>query len=113
MKQTYYLFIAIIGIALSACGTVSRSSGAMQLGPDTYRISARASMGNPTDSQKMALIEAKDYCTVLKREIMVIATEPSKSFGPFEVTFRCLIAGDPELVRPTLEKTPDTVIRIK
>lgn len=113
MKKTASVLISLLSLTLGACGTVPRSSGAMQLGPDTYRISARASMGNSTESQKMALLEAKEYCISMKREMVVIATDLDKNFGPFEVTFRCLNAGDPDLVRPTLEKAPDTVIRVK
>lgn len=113
LKDVAFALSSLLGLMLSACGTIPRSSGTLQLGPDTYRISARASLGNPIESQKMALLEAKDYCTSLKREMVVIATDEDKNYGPFEVTFRCLNAGDPGLVRPTLEKAPDTVIRIK
>jgi hypothetical protein len=87
----------------------------MQLGPDTYRISARAALANVTESQKMALGEASQFCGTLKKELLVIATERivEATGGPYEVTFRCLAAGDPALIRPTLERAPDTVIRIK
>ncbi len=104
--------LLLLSIVLTACGTVPRSSGAMQLGPDTYRISARASMANKMESQKMAFSESRAYCLSLKREMVVIATDYEET-GPYEVTFRCLLAGDVDLVRPTLEKTPNTVIQLK
>jgi len=99
----------------SACGTVPRSSGVMQLGPDTYRVSARASLADVTESQKMAFTEAKQFCGTLKKELLVIATDRIEATGggPYEITFRCLMENDPALIRPTLERAPDTVIQIK
>lgn len=87
----------------------------MQLGPDTYRISARAALANVMESQKMALTEAKQFCGDQKKELLVIATKRIEAAGggPYEVTFRCLAANDPALIRPTLERVPDTVIQIK
>lgn len=104
-----------VALFLNACGTVPRSSGAMQLGPDTYRVAVRAAMGNVTESQKMALTEASQFCGTLKKELLVIATERLEDIGggPYQVTFRCLAANDSALIRPTLERAPDTVIQVK
>jgi hypothetical protein len=109
MKYALILLIA----ALAGCGTVPSSSGVLPLGPDTYRISARASMGAEAQSQKMAVLEGQQYCKTVGREFMVIGTKVLKASGGYEVTFRCLKANDPELVRPNLEKAPDTVIQIR
>lgn len=97
---------------LSGCGTVARSSGVLQIGPDTYRVMARASVGNRIESQKMAFQEASKYCDGLGRKLLTIATISSEYEG-YEVTFRCLTEGDPALIRPTLQKAPDTVIQVK
>lgn len=113
MKKFCVVGITGLAISLLGCGTIPRSTGAMQLGPDTYRISARASMGNEASSQKMSLAEAKQHCDSLQKQMVVIRTEHKGDYGPYEVTFRCLLAGDPDLVRPNLEKEPDTVIKIK
>lgn len=100
---------------LSGCGTVARSTGAMQLGPDTYRIAVRAPLGSVAESQRMALTEAKAYCAGLSSELLVVSTRRLEDLGggPFEATFRCLKSGDAELQRPNLQKPPDTVIQIK
>lgn len=107
-----YIFV-ILSLALVGCGTVPSTSGVLPLGPDTYRISARASMGAEAQSQKMAVLEGQQHCKTVNREFMVIGTKVLKANGGYEVTFRCLMAGDPELARPNLEKVPDSVIQIR
>lgn len=115
--QLFTRFVGGLGVvlALSACGTVARSTGAMQLGPDTYRVASRAPLGNVGESQKMALTEAQSHCNAASKELMVVGTrrleEPGG--GPFEVTFRCLAVGDPELQRPNLQTAPNTIIQVK
>ena len=101
----------VISLALAGCGTVAKSSGVLQIGPDTYRVMARASVGDRIESQKMAFNEASDHCARQVRRLMTIGTLSTQYQG-YELTFRCLAEGDPELNRPTLHKTPDTVIQI-
>lgn len=106
-------FAIILSIAaLTGCGAVPRSSGVMSIGPDTYRVMSRASLANQAESQKMAFTEANEYCSSLGRKIITTNTRSTELSG-YEVTFRCLKDGDPDLVRPILEKSPDTVIKIK
>lgn len=50
---------------VAGCGTVAKSSGALPVGPDTYRLSARAPLGNMIESQKMAFTEANSHCASL------------------------------------------------
>ncbi len=105
--------IAVASIAmLAGCGTVAKSTGAMQVGPDTYRIMARASVGNQMESQKMAFSEANSHCSSLGRK-MVTTNTRSTQYEGYELTFRCLKDGDPDLVRPVMQKAPDTVIQVK
>ena len=94
MKNIFFLTLIA---ALAGCGTVARSSGAMQIGPDTYRIMARASMANQMESQKMAFGEANGYCSSVGKK-MVTTNTKSTEFDGYEVTFRCLKDGDPDLV---------------
>jgi hypothetical protein len=108
------LSLAVIATALSACGTIATTSGPMGIGPDTWRIAAKDGMKGAAGGQRMALAEANAHCQGMTRNIMVIATQQrDPPYGAFEVTYRCLRDGDSELVRPYLEKTPDTVIQIK
>lgn len=104
--------VIICVLLLAGCGAVPRSSGVMKLGPDTYRISARASLANQMESQRMAFKEAGEHCAGLGREMMSVSTY-TKELEPFELTYRCLKADDPQLKRPTLERAPDTVIQVK
>lgn len=108
-----HFWVFEVAIVLQGCGTIPSSTGVMQLGPETYRVSARASLGNAVASQKMALGEAKRHCDSLQRQTIVIRMDYDAGNGPYEVTFRCLLPGDPELVRPNLEKSPDTVIQVR
>ena len=98
---------------LQSCGAVPRSTQPMQVGPDTYRIMARASLARKDASQEMAFSEANAFCQSMNnRKILTTNMHPSENDG-FELTFRCLREGDPELVRPTFERSPDTVIKIR
>ncbi len=106
------IFVLTMIAALAGCGAVAKSSGAMQVGPDTYRIMARASMANQAESQRMAFGEANGYCSSLGKK-MVTTNTRSTEYDGYEVTFRCLKDGDPDLVRPVLQKAPDTVIQVK
>lgn len=110
-------FVAAIGAVLvvAGCGAIPKSSGVMQLGPDTYRVAARGSSANVMESQKMALTEAQSYCMSAGKELMTIGTRQLVEVGggPFEVTFRCLRVGDQDLYRPNLQPTPDTIIQVK
>ena len=97
-------------LALAGCGAVPRSTGAMKIGPDTYQILARASLAGAGQSQKMAFDEANEYCGTMGREMMTIGAQANEYAG-YQVTFRCLNSGDPELKRPNLETRPDVVIQ--
>jgi hypothetical protein len=107
--------LALAVVVLAGCGAVTRSTGAMKLGPDTYRIAVRASMGDVGKSQQLALNGADEHCLSLKKELLVIGTRRLEDVGggPFEVTFRCLDLGDSELKRPDLQPTPTSIIQMK
>jgi len=112
MKKIITISWVLLAALLTACGTVPSSSGAMQIGPDTYRIIARAPLAKATESQRMAFSEGNSFCSSLGKKLTTTATRDAGNSG-FEITFRCLKDGDPDLVRPTLERTPDTIIKIK
>ena len=110
--KIFWCALSFATVLVSGCGTVARSSGAMQVGPDTFRVMARASLGSKLESQKMAFGEANSYCGSIGRKMVTTNTQ-STEYDGFSVTFRCLKDGDPDLVRPTLQKEPDTVIQLK
>lgn len=113
MKKIGITVLAVA--ALAGCGTVARSTGAMKLGPDTYRVASRASLGSAGESQKMALAEADSHCATSGKELMVIGTKriEEPGGGPFEVTFRCLNSNDTELHRPNLQDVPTSIINVQ
>ncbi len=112
MKQ--FLALGLV-FGLAGCGAIPNSSGVMQLGPDTYRVSARGSLGSVQKSQMLAFAEANQHCQSLGRSIRVVSTEliEANGGGPYEVTYRCLLAGDSDLTRPNLEPKSDLTIKVK
>jgi hypothetical protein len=99
-------------LALTAC---AMSSGILPMGPDTYTISVHAApaRGGEVGAKGIAIREANAYCTNLGKQLLVIHTNSGPGAmpgGDFGMEFRCLAPGDPELVRPTYSKEPDTVI---
>lgn len=97
-------------IPLAGCGAMTKSSGPVPLGPDTWRIAVRDGFNGGSASQAMAIKEANNHCVSLGKNIMVVGVNDTGDAG--NVTYRCLRTGDPELVRPNLKKTPDTVIQV-
>ena len=112
IKQAF--FVAAIGISVSAC--VSADSGVLPIGPDTYQLSVgRAPVaGGPFEARRVALTRAQEYCAQRGREFLVLNTNQwGENRGGFDLDFRCLQRGDPDLQRPTLRRSPDRVIEIR
>ena len=63
--------------------------------------------------------EGSRYCAGLGKQFQIVSThetQPPYILGNYprsEIQFMCLVAGDPELQRPRLQKTPDTVIEMR
>jgi len=77
--------------ALSACAWQSE---ALQMGEDTYQVSANASpaRGGVTGAREMALTNANKKCDELKRQITVMDIKTEHAFpanGVATVTFTC------------------------
>jgi hypothetical protein len=102
-------------IVLTGC-TLSKGSGVLKLGPDTYTTSAAAAPagGGPSEARRVALTEANEHCQQLGKEIMVVSMDTAVTniygAGKAEVVFRCLSKGDPELQRPEIKQTPGVTI---
>lgn len=108
------LFLAAAAAALGGC--VSADSGVLPIGPDTYQLSVgRAPVaGGPFEARRVALTKAREYCAQSGRELVVLSTNQwGENRGGFDIDFRCLRAGDPELRRPTLRSVPDTVVEVR
>lgn len=104
--------LSLAALAVAGCAS---SSGVLKLGPDTYSVSAVAppGEGGRTGAQRIALTEANQHCAQQSREILVTNMAGSSDpmgRGGFQVTFRCLSKGDPELMRPDFQRPADVRI---
>lgn len=100
----------VAGSISVGCGS---TGGVMQMGPDTFNVSASKHYTSGGAAAKSnALLAANAHCTSLGKEILVTNTSSSyaQPFYTAEVTFRCLSKNDSKLSRPNYEKTPDVVI---
>lgn len=112
MKRIALVVLAGAASLLYGCAT---SSDALMVGPDTYTISARASVvrGGASGARVMALTEAGQFCAGQGKQVLVTNESQQGSTGTrgsADVTFRCLAKGDPDLVRPTYRAAPSVVI---
>lgn len=109
--------IAVV-VAVSACAS---HTGVVPMGRDTFMLAKQAATGFPgLGNMKAEIIgEASRHCAGLGRELQVVSThetQPPYVLGNYprsEIQFMCLLPGDPELQRPRLVKTPDTVIELR
>jgi hypothetical protein len=98
--------IAAACISMSACSSVP--DNVISLSSDTYRITSRMSFNNLASSQKMAAIEAENFCSSLRRDVQVLSMTRESDFMPFDITFKCV---DPaEHALPVFIKTPAPLI---
>lgn len=82
---------AILSGAVAAC-TLIRETGVMQLAPDTYRVAvARSdSLGGEAEAQRLALVEAQEYCLGLRQQFLLIsAARWPEQHGGYVIDFRC------------------------
>lgn len=102
--------ILVVASSLLGCGLKTYSSGVLPMGPDTYSVSADDL--NPSTAKQASLTQAQSHCATLGKEILVTNTRDSRRDARtmYDVTFRCLSKGDPELARPTYETPPDVRI---
>ncbi len=102
--------LILISSSLVGCGLKTYSSGVLPMGPDTFSVSADDL--NASTAKRAALSEAQSHCKAMGKEILVTNTKTSRGEARtlYDVTFRCLSTGDPELARPTYETPPDVRI---
>lgn len=109
--------IVVISLAVTACAS---HTGIVQMGKDTYLLAKQQATGFPgLGNMKAEIIgEASQYCVSLGKELQIVSTQETQppyilgNYPRSEIQFMCLAAGDRELQRPKLQKTPDTVIEV-
>ncbi len=110
--------MTIVALALSACAS---HTGIVPMGQDAYMIAKQQATGFPgLGNMKAEIIaEGSRYCAGLGKEFQIVSTQETQppyvlgNYPRSEIQFMCLIAGDRELQRPRLQKTPDTVIELR
>jgi hypothetical protein len=106
-----WLFIVPAVAVFESC---ANTGAVLPLGPDTYATSAsyNPAVGSTlVIAQQNALTKGQEYCHSLGREFLVVNTQ--ENTGKFTATYRCLVAGDPELRRPAPQPVPTVVIENK
>jgi hypothetical protein len=110
-----YILMSSIAIMLAGCA----STGVVPIGQDTFMISKQGAGGFVSVGSLKADIfqEASAYCISKKQTFQVVNTRDQPAgFGrppEAEVQFMCLNDNDPEIRRPKLQKTADSVIEIR
>jgi hypothetical protein len=107
------LLLAIICFAIAACGGVSE---VVKIGKDTYMVaSSDTTIGSGGGNLKVSLYRvAGQYCIDQNKELLPVTSSsidwavgrPASA----ELTFRCLLASDPEMQRPTMKAIPNIQI---
>lgn len=116
MKKTTLILLIFFPCLVTACITPRpRSSGVMPFGPDTYKINV--SGWTILDAVKQGNEEANNFCNERNKKFMPINSSSiphsSQQWGNYDLTFRCLKEGDPELHRPDWKNSPDIIIENK
>jgi hypothetical protein len=112
--------IACIAFAALVASCASHT-GVVPIGRDTYMIAKQQATGFPgLGNMKAEIIaEGSKYCAAQGKEFQLVSTnetQPPYVLGNYprsEINFMCLAPGDPELARPKLQKSPDTVIEMR
>ena len=105
-------------LALAGCAS---HTGIVSMGRDTFMVAKQQATGFPgLGNMKAEIIaEGSAHCRAQGKEFQLTATRetaPPYILGNYprsEIEFMCLSPGDPELQRPRLVKTPDTVIEVR
>ena len=113
------LLVLTVALLLTGCNTYMGSE-VVPAGPDTYTCSAGGGLGwttSPAPVRASVYRSANDFC--IKRGLVMVPVSTDEHPGvygqhmaSFELVFRAVPPGDPEIKRPASEK-PDTIQRIQ
>lgn len=116
MLKDYYLILS----ALLLSGCMTNSTGVIPYGPDTFTVTAQSELGGMIEAKKKALSDANSHCESMNKKLMPVSESSSTPLDfvgdpipTYEVTFRCLKDGDPDLRRPNMVKEADVVIETR
>ncbi|MFT6089421.1 hypothetical protein [Sulfitobacter sp.] len=103
--------------AVLALGACEQSTGVLPMGPDTFSIATSSELGGVVVAKRAAVSEASAFCTGRGQQMVAMQSQSSvkddwagDSIGYHDFTFRCLNAGDPQLRRPVVGNSQQTLI---
>lgn len=107
--------------AAAAIAGCASHTGVVPIGQDTFMIARQAATGLPGlgNLKGEIIAEGAAHCRAAGKEFQIVSTketQPPYVMGNYpraEIEFMCLAAGDRELRRPKLERTPDTLIEVR
>lgn len=103
----FVIVCSLLVMLFSGCRIYS--SGVLKVAPETYSLDIEA----PTlqKAKKIAIETGTQECVKLSREFYLVSFHSNEQHGEFDMIFRCLLPGDPELSkRPVFEPTPNVRI---
>ncbi len=107
------LLAAALCISLGACAVAPKSTGVVDLGGNNFRITARGTLGVPTQSRKVALTQADEFCAARNQAMQVTETGKAPLSGPYELTFTCLPDDNPEATNNVVKRPASAVQPVK
>ncbi|MDM0053924.1 hypothetical protein [Variovorax sp. J22R115] len=120
MKTRSIAFVVVAAVATAIlAGCASSSSGPVPIGPDTYMLAKPGDFFTTSGGTVKADLyrEAGAFCLKQNRQLMPVSTSSADAgiakYASAEIQFRCLVAGDRDLKRPTMEASPDIRIEMK
>ncbi len=102
--------------AASLLGACTQSTGVLPMGPDTFSIATSDELGGVVAAKRAAVMEASAFCTSRGQQMVAMHSQSSfkgdwagDSIGHHDFTFRCLNAGDPQLGRPVIGRSQQSL----
>jgi hypothetical protein len=115
MRTTFALGLAVSIAAFVAGCSAAPVAQPLAVGPDTYTVSSRTSIGGTDAAREAAVKAAGQQCARLSKKLRLVSSDTNfgsnEDQGVVNLKFRCLAADDPELHRPSVQPSPDVVIK--
>ncbi|HBB83911.1 MAG TPA: hypothetical protein DC031_11685 [Sulfitobacter sp.] len=104
-------------IAASLVGACAQSTGVLPMGPDTFSIATSDELGGVIAAKRAAISEASAFCANRSQQMVTLQSQSSVKddwagdpIGHHDFTFRCLNADDPQLRRPIVGNSQQSMI---
>lgn len=112
MQGNQLIVITVATWALTGCVSTSQ---VLEMGKDTYSVSATADGYRDAASARQSAFEAgAQKCAALGKKFMLVNESTARTRMGIDttvnVTFRCLNESDPEYARPNIRQSPDVII---